>query len=206
VGGDLYNAFPIDDRHVCFVVGDVADKGLHAALIMAVVSTLIQALPRGLKHPDDILRITNQEIAARNETSMFVTLFCGVLNTETGRFRYANAGHVLPLLIPKDGAVRFLEEGRGMPLGIDANAEFSWHTMTLQDGDALLMYTDGVTEAVDERNQLFGEERIKELVTTFGNEPPEQLIHRVLNEIRIYSGNRPLADDIALLAFTYGKG
>lgn len=205
VGGDLYDCFKIDETHTCFVVGDVSDKGVHAALIMAIVSTLLRGLSKDLCHPDEILKIVNKEIIERNPSSMFVTLFCGILNNETGKFKYANAGHVPPVLLCKGSAPILLTDGTGVPLGIKADAEFSWHNIKLKDDDKFFIYTDGVTEAVNSSGDFYGEEKLVIELKERKDQDPETLVNGILGSVKAYAGECPLSDDIALLCFSMGS-
>jgi sigma-B regulation protein RsbU (phosphoserine phosphatase) len=206
VGGDLYDCFAIDDHHTCFVIGDVSDKGVHAALLMAVAETLFRGLSKDLRHPDDILRIVNKEILERNKESMFITLFCGILNTDTGDFRYANAGHVPPILIRKDALPTLLSEEAGMPLGVNPDAAFTWQRITFARGDALFMYTDGVTESLNDKDEFFGEERLLAEIAGMKERSPEHMVASVLEHVQRHAGDRTPADDIAMLAFLFEAG
>ncbi len=205
VGGDLYDCFATDDRHTCFVIGDVSDKGVHAALLMAVVQTMLRGLSKDLRHPNDILRLVNKEVLDRNKNSMFITLFCGILNTDTGKFRYANAGHVPPVLIRCGRDPEFLSDDPCVPLGVKPGANFSWQSIMLSRGDKVFMYTDGVTEAVNESEELFGPERMMNCLSVERKKTPDEILSAVFNAVTKYAGEREPADDIAMLAFSFDK-
>lgn len=205
VGGDLYDCFEIDDKHTFFVIGDVSDKGVHAAMIMAIVSTLLRGLSKNLKDPDQMLGIVNRQVLKRNRESMFVTLFCGILDNETGDFRYANAGHVPPVLLRKNEPPLLITELSGMALGIDPEAEYPWKIMKLSDGDKIFMYTDGVTDAVNEKDELFGDELLLNVLESEDNVTPEQLVKDVFKAVEGHALNRSLPDDIAILSFSFEK-
>ncbi len=203
VGGDLYDCFEIDERHTFFVVGDVSDKGVHAALLMAIVSTLLRSLSKNLRDPDAMLGIVNRQILKRNRESMFVTLFCGILDNETGVFRYVNAGHVPPVLLRRGATPVLVAEDADMVLGINAQATYAWRTITLADGDTLFMYTDGVTDAVDAHGELFGEARLLDELARERAAAPEEIVAGVFEAVKHHAKNCPLPDDIALLCFSF---
>ena len=201
VGGDLFDCFEMDEKHTFFVVGDVSDKGVHAAFMMAVVQTLLRGLSKGLTHPDELLKIINREVITRNNRSMLITLFCGMLNSGTGRFRFANAGHVAPVIIRKGAEPAFLKGGEGKVLGVDRDAGFKWSSIMLSPGDKILMYTDGVTEAIDTKNRLFGEERLIEELSKDPRSSPKKTVECVLSAVKDHAKGVEPSDDIALLCF-----
>jgi sigma-B regulation protein RsbU (phosphoserine phosphatase) len=203
VGGDLFDTFEIDEKRTLFVVGDVSDKGVHAALMMAVVSTILRSVTKHLKNPDDIMRILNREIIKRNNKSMFVTLFCAILNNDTGVFRFSNAGHPPPILVRKNCDPSLIIGNAGMPLGVKPDAEFSWQIIELSDDDKVVIYTDGVTEAANISEEFFGEERLLSSIKQNSSLPPRIIVQDVIVELKKYSANRPPSDDIAMLAFSF---
>ncbi|MCG6553931.1 MAG: SpoIIE family protein phosphatase, partial [Candidatus Magnetominusculus sp. LBB02] len=158
VGGDLYDFFFIDEHRLCFVIGDVTDKGVPAAFFMAVTKTLIMAVSKLNSDPGEILRIVNDDLCKNNEKSMFVTLFLGIIDTSTGICSYSNAGHNPPYIIDSSGQVRQLQEAAALPLGIMDDMQFITSELTFTAGDAIFLYTDGVTEAMDRQNRLFDED------------------------------------------------
>lgn len=205
VGGDLYDCYKIDDRHTFFVIGDVSDKGVHASLIMAIVLTLLKGLSKNLHNPSSMLEIANKQILKKNQESMFVTLFCGILDNETGEFKYANAGHIPPILINKKRTVPLLSEHPNMPLGVKINAKFTWETITLENEDKIFMYTDGVTDACNKTGEFFGEERLLNSLENKKNETPEKLVNSIFTTVTDHADKCPLPDDIALLCFSFSS-
>jgi sigma-B regulation protein RsbU (phosphoserine phosphatase) len=202
VGGDLYDVFPLAGGRVCIVLGDVSGKGIPAALFMAVTATLVRATARHVQEPGQILSHVNHELGRDNPTSMFVTLFCGVLETKTGRLTWASAGHTAPALLRRGEAPRLLEGGPGTVAGIQSNLVFEQREVQLQPDDTLFLYTDGVTEAFDPEADLFGEER---LLRTLG-EPAASAKDQtagVLAAVRDFARGAPQSDDIALLALRF---
>ncbi|MCI0526231.1 MAG: SpoIIE family protein phosphatase, partial [Nitrospira sp.] len=148
VGGDFYDFFFIDENQLCLAIGDVSGKGVPAALSMAVTKTLFKAMADKVSSPDGILSRLNQEICRDNESCMFVTVFCAVLDIRTGRLEYSNGGHNLPYLLYPDG-IKPLENPGGIALGVMDEARYHARGIVLKAGSGLFLYTDGVTEAVD---------------------------------------------------------
>ncbi len=166
VGGDLFNVLQRRPGEVCFAVGDVSDKGIPAALFMAVTDIHFEAAARELRDPEAVLARVNDALVAENTANMFVTLVCGVLDTRSGRLSLASGGHTRPLLVPAAGEPRFVEGEAGTVVGVVAGLAFERHELRLDAGDSLVLYTDGVTEAHDARSRLFGEERLLEHVSS----------------------------------------
>ena len=165
VGGDLYDFFFIDDDHLCFAVGDVSGKGVPASLFMAVTKTLFRATAGNGGTPGEILARLNTEICRDNESCMFVTFFCGILNIRTGQVDYSNGGHNLPYYLRRDG-VSPLENFGGISLGLVEQSPYASGRMVLRPGEALLLYTDGVTEAMDLSKTLYSDERLEQFLGT----------------------------------------
>ncbi len=153
VGGDLYDFFFIDNDHLCFVIGDVSGKGVPASLFMAVTQTLIKSTAGEVDCPAGIMERVNKELVRDNDSCMFVTVFCGILNIRTGEVRYANAGHNPPLIIRKNGGVEYLPIGQNCAVGVNESATFLPETLVLQPEDSIYMYTDGVTEALSKEGK-----------------------------------------------------
>jgi sigma-B regulation protein RsbU (phosphoserine phosphatase) len=202
VGGDLYDVFPLDDGRVCIVLGDVSGKGVPAALFMAVTATLLRATARHVQRPEQILSHVNQELARDNPTSMFVTLFCAVLDTRTGKLSCASGGHTSPVLARPGEPPRFLLDRTGTLLGIQSSLTFEATDLQLLPGDALFLYTDGVTEAFDPERRCFGEERLLEVLQE-GAPGPREMVDQVIAAVRAFARGEPQSDDIALLAFRW---
>ena len=202
VGGDLYDVFPLGNGRVCVAVGDVSGKGIPGALFMAITATLLRATARHVQRPEQILSHVNQELARDNPSSMFVTLFCAVLDTKTGRLDYASGGHTAPVLVRPGQPPCLLAGGPGSVVGIQANLAFEPRDLRLQPGDTLLLYTDGVTEAFDRDRSCFGEAR---LLRALAATPPgsKAMVERVLESVRAFAHGAPQSDDIALLALRW---
>ena len=168
VGGDLFDHFREGTR-VFFLVGDVSGKGVPASLLMAVTKTMVKAKATQGLSPEKVLTHVNQDLSLDNESMMFVTLFLGILDTRTGELEYCNAGHNPPLLLSPAGRVLILQPTGGIALGVAEEGVYQSRKVILQRGDSLLLYTDGVTEAMNKREELFSEGRlIKELAEMKG--------------------------------------
>ncbi len=165
IGGDFYDCFLLDDDKLCVAVGDVADKGVPAALFMAVTKYLLEeTLGTGAK-PDDALKRLNRQLLRNNKSCTFVTIFVGILNLTSGEFTYANGGHNAPLLSDSDGSkADFLGGSSGPVVGVFETADYGLNRMFLDPGSTLILYTDGVTEATDKEGNSFSEERLQKAV------------------------------------------
>jgi phosphoserine phosphatase RsbU/P len=203
VGGDLYDFFFIDDEHFCFVVGDVSDKGVPASLFMAVTATLVKTIAKENRDPAEILRRVNNELSHDNESCMFVTFFCCILNIKTGKVSYSNAGHNAPLIARKKGRVEYLGNAVEAPLGVQEGIKYKNEQLTLEQGDLLYLYTDGVTEALDKKNNLYSEERLQKAVSVCKEKPVQDMVLDVLGDIKKFVKSAPQADDITILALRY---
>ena len=200
VGGDFYDWFFADANHLCFALGDVSGKGIPAALLMAATKSLLNVTGQGDPHPKRMLEVTNRQIVAGNEACMFVTVFCGALDVRTGVLCYSSAGHNPPLVIRDGGRLEYLEEARSPPIGIDGGIVYEEATVTLQPGDALFMYTDGVTEARSVRRELFSQGGLREALSRGGGGSARELVQATLDGVKRFVGEAPQADDIAVLA------
>jgi serine phosphatase RsbU (regulator of sigma subunit)/anti-sigma regulatory factor (Ser/Thr protein kinase) len=203
VGGDFYDFFLIDRRRLGVVIGDVSGKGVPAALFMAICKTLLktEAL-RGLP-PAEILARVNQMLIPDNETMMFVTVFLLVLDLETGEIRFANGGHPPPLVSSGPGRFEFLEVPAGTVLGALEDRVYTTVTRTLRPGEAIFLYTDGMTEAMDSGQGMFSEDRLKAGLCAAGTNDPVEVIRRLRADVRAFVGETPPWDDITMVALTF---
>jgi len=205
VGGDLYDFFFIDPDHLCFVIGDVSDKGVPASLFMAVTTTLIKSVARELRSPERILERINKEISHDNESCMFVTIFCGIINIRTGRVQYSNAGHNLPIVIRhgQEQEADFLKSSAGIAVGIKEDFIFTKDSIVLSPNDTIFMYTDGVTEAVNSEMELFSEDRLKDKISAYRQESSKTLVDNTLQEVETFAQGTAQADDITIMALRF---
>ena len=202
VGGDLYDFFFIDDDHLCFAVGDVSGKGVPASLFMAVTKTLFRSTGSNGGTPGEILARLNAEICRDNDSCMFVTLFCGILNIRTGQVDYCNGGHNLPYYLHHDG-VSLLQSIGGRALGLVEQSPYASGRMVLGPGETLLLYTDGVTEAMDSSETLYSDQRLERFLTSNRGSPPRQIIGDLVSDVRQFAGGARQSDDITVLALLY---
>ena len=199
VGGDLYDFFLTDNGLIFFAIGDVAGKGVPASLFMAITRTLVKVSARKGLQPHEILHEVNTELCSNNDSCTFVTLFCGTLDPGTGDVRYASAGHNPPLIIRPRKEILYLDNGGGIAAGVLEEAVYQTQHMHLDAGDSLFLYTDGVTEAMDSKKELFSEQRlIKEMHNLQGNSSQE-IVTTILETITDFSKGVHQGDDITLM-------
>jgi phosphoserine phosphatase RsbU/P len=203
VGGDLYDFYELDERHLFFVLGDVSGKGVPASLFMAITVALFKASADSARGPDEILSVVNEQLARDNESCMFVTLFCGIMDMDTGEITYACAGHNPPLIIESGGQARFLDPVRSLVAGASDMAVYRSYELKLDAGDTLLLYTDGVTEAMNLEQELYAEDRLLRDATILADNSPRELIEGLISRVRSFADGAPQSDDITMLALTY---
>ncbi|MBF0281631.1 MAG: serine/threonine-protein phosphatase, partial [Zetaproteobacteria bacterium] len=202
MGGDFYDMFSIGQDHLGLVMADVSGKGVPAAFFMAVSRTQLRGIARNGDSPEAVLAQLNDHLCEQNPLELFVTVFYALLNTRTGELIYANGGHNPPLLQRGDSMISLPTSG-GMALGIMPELPYQQHRLQLDAGDRLFMFTDGVTEAFDIENQLFGEDRLEALLREHRTEDTQQLIETVMTQLHHFSQGRPLADDITCMALDF---
>jgi len=203
IGGDFYDFFFVDDEHLCFVIADVSGKGIPAALFMALTKTLLKAKATMGLATDKIISRLNEDLCIGNDMSMFVTVFCGILNVKTGEVQYTNGGHNPPLLIKGSGDVAYLEKSGELLVGAMEEAQYTARTITFGPGDSLFLYTDGVTEAMNERNELFSEERLQKELSECQDKNVDHMVSEVMQKIEGFTGSAPQSDDITMMMITY---
>jgi len=203
VGGDLYDFFFIDDDHICFTLGDVSDKGVPASLFMVITRTLIKAVAQQDLSPADMMFQINNTLSTDNPKTMFVTLIIGILNVRTGEVRYANGGHNPPIVVSQKEGVFYLEGISGPLLGPIENVPYKELSLTLQPGDSLFLYTDGVTESMDSEKNLFSDERLIAEIETLQNEDVEDVVNGIITSIKEHVKSEPQSDDIAMMMLKY---
>jgi serine phosphatase RsbU (regulator of sigma subunit) len=200
VGGDFFDFIPLAQESMGIVVADVCGKGVPAALHMALTRSLLRAEASRLGTPKAALQSVNRHLLDMSDAGIFVTMIYGVLNRTRHEFVYVRAGHDLPLLIDARGEIIQARLGRGQPLGIFAAPDLEEQTLAIPRGGTLLLYTDGVTEAMDEQHMLFGVERLQAVVRDSCHIPAQALCDQVLQMVITYRGAAPQHDDITLVA------
>lgn len=207
VGGDFYDFFLTDATHVALVMADVSGKGVPAALFMAKGKTAIKTRAMMGGDPADILTDVNDQMCEGNEAELFVTVWLAIIDLKTGKGRAANAGHEHPALRHKDGTFELIKYRHSPAVATMEGMIFKDHEFELLPGDTLFVYTDGVTEATDAHDELFGEERLTDALNVDPNAIPKDLLHNVRAGIDAFVGEAPQFDDITMLGFRYfGKG
>lgn len=198
VGGDFYDVITLDDGSAVFVLGDVSGKGISAALLAAMAQGGIQTqLGIGLSLAEALANL-NRLIAQKSAANRFITLFCGKLDRE-GNLSYVNAGHNPPILARSDGRVELLST-KSLVVGAFDFAEYQAKQTKLEPGDVIVVFTDGVTEAVNGSGEMFGDERLERLVSASVETSAEQIRERILEEVQVFTRGLPQGDDITLLA------
>ncbi len=203
VGGDLFDFFLLDEHHLFFSIGDVSGKGVPAALFMAVTKTLVKGAARQNSCPSEVLTKVNQELFTDNEELMFVTLFCGVLDLRAGELQYSNAGHLPPLRLASGGGASWVDLPAGSVLGIAPTTYYTTKTLRLEPMDTLLLYTDGVSEAMDPHQNSYGETRLQAFAASQIGIPPKDLVEALFASVRGFAGQEEQSDDITVLALQY---
>jgi sigma-B regulation protein RsbU (phosphoserine phosphatase) len=200
VGGDFFDFLLLDEDHLAFAVGDVSGKGVPAAIFMAMTQTLLRGAARQRLAPGECLDHVNQTLAPQNTRAMFVTLFYGVLNFRTGELRFANGGHDTPYVFSPSGGVRPLpSQSRSLVVGVLDEAVYATESCVLAPGEALLVTTDGVTEAMDPQDQLFGSERVERFLCERVAEPAPRIVSDLLESLARFADTAPQSDDITIL-------
>ncbi len=206
VGGDLYDFFFMDDDHLCFTIGDVSGKGVPASLFMAITKTLNKAKTTKGLSPDIVLSRVNQDLSMDNPSLMFVTLFLGILNTRTGELEYSNGGHNPPYIVHNNGDIEPVETTNGMALGVMEDFSYQSKKIVLQKGETIFLYTDGVTEAMNEREELFSEKRLENGIATLKDKPVQEVVAGIMEKVRAFSKGLPQTDDITMMILRfYGR-
>ena len=200
VGGDFYDFFRIDDDRIGFVIADVSGKGVPAAIFMAVSRTLIRATGIRGVGASECITYSNGLLAQESANCMFVTVFYGIYNIKTGEVRYTNAGHNPPYLMKADGNIIQLPLSKNIVVGVMDDFEFTEETLTLEPGDTLLLYTDGVTEAINSHEEEFGEKRLEETLSKLTQKSCQEIIDGVKSDVSAFVGETEQSDDITLLA------
>lgn len=206
VGGDFFDFFDLPDGRIAVVIADVSGKGVPAALFMVLSRTLTRAAAPDGGGPAACVAKVNRLLAAENPETMFVTLFYGVIDPQTGEMTYANAGHNAPYLIDARGEVRELAPAGGPALGVFDDVDYGEATITIGADETLVMFTDGVTEAMDPANREYGEPRLEALLAACGGASPSDVIARIESDVAAFANGAPQADDLTMMAIKRKAG
>ena len=203
VGGDFYDFYKLSDTSVAFLVADVSGKGIPAAMFMMTAKTIIKDLAESGMAVNDIFTKANEKLCENNESGMFVTAWMGILDLTTGNLRYANAGHNPPLLKRADGDFEYLRTRAGFVLAGMEGVRYRAGELTLSPGDRIFLYTDGVPEATNTENKLYGEERLLGFMKRNATADAITLLPALKADIDKFVGEAPQFDDITMLMFDY---
>ncbi|MFQ5943872.1 MAG: PP2C family protein-serine/threonine phosphatase [Anaerolineales bacterium] len=200
VGGDFYDVIELGDGRLGLAMGDVSGHGVPAALFMSLTATLIKAEAKRSESPGDVLRAVNSQLIETSDSGMFVTVLYGILDSVTRSFGYARAGHSTPLIANPGEPARQLEDGLGQLLGVFEDMVLDEANLTMPSNGMMLLYTDGVTEAANEREEFFGEEGLLEAVDSDEDRQPDAVCQRIWEAVQAFQGAASNEDDITLLA------
>ena len=203
VGGDFYDYFLIDDDHLCLVIADVSGKGIPAALFMMNSKTVLHSIAMVGASPAEILSKANEALCRNNHAEMFVTVWLGILELSTGRLTAANAGHEYPIIKKSGEEAVVYKDTHGFVLGGMENMIFREYELMLEPGTKVFLYTDGLTEAVDSENRMFGMERTLEVINRTDNLGPETVINAMRNAVTEYTNGSEPFDDLTMLCLEY---
>ena len=203
VGGDFYDFFMIDERRLAVVIADVSGKGVPAALFMVIAKTLIKNYAQMGMEPCHVFTKVNQLLCEGNEAGLFVTAWMGVLDVETGKLTYVNAGHNPPLIKLADGGFTYLKSRPGFVLAGLETMRYKQNELTMAPGDKLFLYTDGVTEATDIDQQLYGEERLSNYLNAHIADSVSDMLYGLKADLDLFAGDQEQFDDITMLILDY---
>ena len=203
VGGDFYDFFLSDQEVLSVTIGDVAGKGISAALYMAICTTLMQGVVQESKNPADSVQMLNRLLYPRSLAKMFVTVLSGIVDLSTGRIEYCNAGHFPPIVLKANGEIVELRDSKGPAVSMLADFKFVAGESFLEKNDTVLFYTDGITEAKNSDREEFMDDRLHQLLSSHVSSTPEELLQAIVEAVDSFSGDVEQADDMTLLAFKY---
>ncbi len=203
VGGDFFDFLKLDEDHFVFFIGDVAGKGMPAAIYMAVCKTMLKAIASEVSDPAECINKVNNMLIPESDIATFVTVFFGVLNVKTGELNYCNGGHNLPYIVTEEGEITEIEDVGGLLLGKFENAPYQKGTVQLNPGDTVVTFTDGVTEAENETSDFFDEERVITYLKKNGSRPLDSQVKGLFLEVLKFAGSATQSDDITVLSVRY---
>jgi sigma-B regulation protein RsbU (phosphoserine phosphatase) len=203
VGGDFYDYYLIDDDHLGLVVADVSGKGIPAALFMMISKTILQNCAMLGKSPSEILEKTNDALCSNNLVEMFVTVWVGIVEISTGKLTASNAGHEYPVIKRADGQYEIYKDKHSLAVGAMEDTVYSEYEIMLGKGDRLFLYTDGVPEATDSDENMFGSQRMLDALNSTPDADPEGMLNSVKNAVNDFVQNAEQFDDLTMLGFEY---
>ena len=204
VGGDFFDCFLIDEKYLAVIVADVSDKGVPAAMFMMEGKALLRCENDGKKELSKVFDRVNEGLSVNNENCMFITAFEGLLDLETGKMTYVNAGHESPYIIKRDGRLVCQEVIIDVPLGAYQGYNYSYGELYLEEGDKFIQYTDGITEAKNPRGEFLGMNGLAALLKKHKQKDPMELVEDLKADVELFQGKGNQNDDLTILAMEYG--
>jgi len=203
IGGDLYDAFMIDDRRLCFAIADVFGKGIVASMLMTIVQTLIRSQAKYSQTAKEIVREVNSYLCEHNKQTNFITMIVGILDLKTGQVEFCNAGHTPIYLRKADRQCVRYGDTHCTALGMFDDLKIESTTLQLDMQDYIILFTDGVTEAMSDKEAFFGYQRLEELISSLQNPTPEGIVKTILNDVRSFTGQESQVDDLSILVLKF---
>ena len=203
VGGDLYDYFLIDKNRILFSIGDVSGKGISSALYMTFVHTLLRAIANPHLSCSELLENLNNKLLDDNISDLFVTMFVGIMNFNTGEMEYTNAAHTHPMVVEKSGNIYALEQNHGIPIGIYKNKQYKSSTIHLKKDDSLFLFTDGLTDAADENGMKYSASVLKYNLMGSWFLSSEEIVNKIKDSVTDFKGNVGQEDDLTLMCVKY---
>ena len=203
VGGDFYDFYFIDEDHLAFLIADVSGKGIPAAMFMMRSKTIIKSYAESGMSVEEVFTLAYEKLCEGNDAGMFVTAWMGILNIRNGKVLFANAGHNHPLVKHSDGTFEYLKSRAGFVLAGMEGVRYRKNELVLEPGDAIYLYTDGVTEATDLNEELYGEDRLHSILEKYKDETMEVICSEIKKDVDLFAGEAPQFDDITMLALKY---
>ena len=210
IGGDFYDYFKIDDDHICFSIADIEGKGIPAAMYMAVAKTLIQLRLESGESLSNVFYSVNKQLCQSSMQKRFITMWTGILEISTGKITYINAGHNAPIIKRKNKKAEFLKNRSGLPIAAffskkKSVGNYSEFEVEINNGDVLILYTDGITEAMNSNSEIFGEQRLLELIDLYvsSEKDAKEISSYIRRQVLSFSNNVTQDDDITLLILKY---
>jgi len=205
IGGDFYDFFMLDEEQLGFVIGDVSGKGMPAALFMAISQTLLKAIAFKVESTNQCLNEVNYLLSQDNPKSMFVTLFYGILNIKSGNLEYSNGGHNSPFIITPDSNLTSLNHNGGCALGVNEKFEYQSNNILLKPGDSLVLYTDGIPEAINKNDEEYSDKQLRDFFKKCASNSSVQIINALIKEIESYTSGVQQSDDITAMVLKYNQ-
>jgi len=203
VGGDFYDFYFVDPQHIGFVIGDVSGKGIPGAIFMAMTRTIIRTISKTGLTSNQCMSDANDLVCAESIDSMFVTVFYGIIDIKTGEIEYANAGHCPPYILRNDGSLEKIDSLGNLVLGIFEGMPYKSGKIKLNKGEELFIFTDGVPEAMNIKDELYKESRLEDLLKTLHNKPLNEINSTVVASVKEFAGEAEQSDDITTLTIKY---